>query len=173
MKKTSRISPTLRVAVLLTAIGLAKAAFSAEDYKIGVINPERILREAAPAKEAAKRLEEEFKTRDAAVGKSERELRELTTRFDRESPTLSETDRTARQRDIESRGRELERMRRQLSEDLKARQFDEMNKLKERLDALLTKIAKEQGYDLILQDGVYVGKSVDMTDLVIKALSSP
>ena len=68
---------------------------------------------------------------------------------------------------------EIERMRRQLSEDLKARQFDEMNKLKERLDALLTKIAKEQGYDLILQDGVYVGKSVDMTDLVIKALSSP
>jgi outer membrane protein len=173
MKIPSRISPTLRVAVLLTAIGLTTTAFCAEDYKIGVINPERILREAAPAKEAAKRLEEEFKSRDAAVGKSERELRELTTRFERESATLSESDRAARQRDIESRGRELERLRRQLSEDLKTRQFDEMNKLKERLDALLTKIAKEQGYDLILQDGVYVGKSVDMTDLVIKALSSP
>jgi len=173
MKISSRISRTIRVAALLATIGFATAASSAEDYKIGVINPERILREAAPAKEAAKRLEEEFKTRDAALGKSERELRDLQTRFDRESPTLSETDRAARQRDIESRGREIERMRRQLSEDLKTRQFDEMNKLKERLDALLTKIAKEQGYDLILQDGVYVGKSVDMTDLVIKALAAP
>jgi Skp family chaperone for outer membrane proteins len=48
-----------------------------------------------------------------------------------------------------------------------------MNKIKERLDALLTRIAKEQGYDLILQDGVYVGRSVDMTESVIKALDSP
>jgi outer membrane protein len=161
------------VAAFAIALGCAGGAWSGESYKIGVINAERILREAAPAKDAARRIEDEFKARDASVGTAERELREMTARFDRDGPTLSAADRTARQREIDARGRDLERMRRQLSEDLKTRQFDEMTKLKERLDALLTKIAKEQGYDLILQDGVYVGKSVDMTDLVIKALSSP
>ena len=50
----------------------------------------------------------------------------------------------ARQRDIETRSRELERQRRQLTEDLKVRQFDEMNKLKEQLDAVLTKLAKDK-----------------------------
>ena len=61
-------------------------------------------------------------------------------------------------------------MRRQVGEDLKARQFDEMNKIKERLDTVLTKLAKDQNYDLILQDGLFVRRTVDITDAVIKAL---
>lgn len=145
---------------------------AAEDYKIGVINTDRILRESAPARDAQKRIEQEFAVREANVAKLDRELRELTTRLDRESPTLTEADRTARQREVEARGRELERTRRQLAEDVKARQFDEMNKIKERLDTVLTRLAKEQGYDLILQDGLYVRRTVDITDSVIKALEA-
>jgi len=85
---------------------------------------------------------------------------------------MPQADRTALQRDVETHGRDLERIRRQLTEDLKARQFDEMNKIKERLDAVLTQLAKDQGYDLILQDGLYVRRSVDITDAVLKALDT-
>jgi outer membrane protein len=106
------------------------------------------------------------------VTKQEQELRDLVSRAERDAATTTEADRTARQRDIEARGREVERQRRLLAEDLKARQFDEMNRIKERLDAVLTKLAKDQGYDLILQDGLYVGRGVDITDIVIKALES-
>ena len=155
----------------LTAIvGLCSGVALADDYKIGVINTDRILREAGPAKEAARKIEQEFQTRGAAVTKQEQELRDLVSRAERDSATTTEADRTARQRDIEVRGRDIERQRRLLAEDLKARQFDEMNRVKERLDAVLTKLAKDQGYDLILQDGLYVGRGVDITDIVIKAL---
>jgi Skp family chaperone for outer membrane proteins len=37
---------------------------------------------------------------------------------------------------------------------------------------VLTKYAKERNYDLILQDALYVGRAVDITDDVIKALDS-
>jgi len=148
------------------------AAALAEDYKIGVINTDRILRESTPAKDAAKKIEQEFQAREAAVGKLDRELREMTTKLDREGATMSQADRATLQRDVELRGRDLERTRRQLGEDLRARQFDEMNKIKERLDAVLTKLAKDQGYDLILQDGLFVRRSVDITDTVIKALDA-
>jgi outer membrane protein len=158
--------------MLIALYGLGVRVCRADEYKIGVINTERILREAAPAKEAAKKIEQEFKARDADVTKREQEVRDLASRLDRDGATLSEADRGARQRDIESRTREVERLRRQLADDLKTRQFDEMNKIKERLDVLLTKMAKDQGYDLILQDGLYVGRSVDITDTVIKALEA-
>ena len=148
------------------------AAALAEDYRIGVINTDRILRESTPAKDAAKKIEQEFQAREAAVGKLDRELREMTTKLDREGATMAQADRATLQRDVELRGRDLERTRRQLGEDLKARQFDEMNKIKERLDAVLTKLAKDQGYDLILQDGLFVRRSVDITDTVIKALDA-
>jgi len=165
----------VRVAVTATAAAVllgAAGAAAADDYKIGVINTDRILRESAPAKDALKRIEQEFAAREANVAKLDRELRELTSRLDREGPTMTEADRTARQREVETRGRDLERTRRQLAEDLKSRQFDEMNKIKERLDTVLTRLAKEQGYDLILQDGLYVRRTVDITDSVIKALEA-
>ncbi|HEY3178410.1 MAG TPA: OmpH family outer membrane protein [Casimicrobiaceae bacterium] len=154
---------------LIVLVGLGSAICVADEYKIGVINTERILREAAPAKEAARKIEQEFQSRDAALTKQEQELRDLVSRAERDAMTTAEGERNARQRDIELRGREIERQRRQLAEDLKTRQFDEMTRIKERLDAVLTKLAKDQGYDLILQDGVYVGRSVDITDAVIKA----
>ena len=161
--------------LLLTAgaaLIASSAGVHAEDYKIGVINTDRILRESTPAKDAAKKIEQEFQTRDAAIARQDRELRDLSAKLDREGVTMSQADRTALQRDVETRSRDLERTRRQLAEDLKARQFDEMGKIKERLDAVLTKLAKEQGYDLILQDGLFVRRSVDVTDAVIKALEA-
>jgi len=158
------------LSLVAAALFALPGAALAEDYKIGVINTDRILRESTPAKDAAKKIEQEFQAREAAVGKLDRELREMTTKLDREGATMSQTDRATLQRDVETRGRDLERTRRQLGEDLKARQFDEMNKIKERLDAVLTKLAKDQGYDLILQDGLFVRRSVDITDTVIKAL---
>lgn len=158
--------------MLVALYGLGVRVSRADEYKIGVINTERILREAAPAKEAARKIEQEFKARDADVTKRDQELRDLVTRFDRDAATISEPDRNARQREIESRTRDLERLRRQLADDLKSRQFDEMSKIKERLDVVLTRMAKDQGYDLILQDGLFVGKSVDITDAVIKQLEA-
>ncbi|HEY2816696.1 MAG TPA: OmpH family outer membrane protein [Casimicrobiaceae bacterium] len=170
MNSTPRWTAALLMVVALC--GLGARVCRADEYKIGVINTERILREAAPAKEAARKIEQEFKARDADVTKREQELRDLVSRVDRDGATMSEADRNARQREIESRTRDIERLRRQLSEDLKSRQFDEMSKIKERLDVVLTKMAKDQGYDLILQDGLYVGKSVDITDVIIKALDA-
>jgi len=159
-----------RAAALAALLCLPCGAAVAQEYKIGVINTDRILRESAPAKDAAKKIEQEFAAREATISRLDREWRDATSQLDRGGASMSEADRTAKQRDVELRARELERTRRQLAEDLKARQFDEMARIKERLDAVLTKLAKEQGYDLILQDGLYVRRSVDITDAVIKAL---
>ena len=173
MKPMQLRSPWLPALLVLIALyGLGARVCRAEEYKIGVINTDRILREAAPAKEAARKIEQEFKARDADVTKREQELRDLVSRLDRDGATLSDADRGTRQREIESRTREIERLRRQLADDLKTRQFDEMSRIKERLDVVLTKMAKDQGYDLILQDGLFVGRSVDITDAVIKALEA-
>jgi len=163
-----RIVRRAAVAALLLALCGAAAA---QDYKIGVIHTDRILRESAPAKDAARKIEQEFAAREATLARLDRELRDVTSQLER-GGTMTEADRAAKQREAETRGRELERTRRQLAEDLKARQFDEMGKIKERLDVVLTKLAKDQGYDLILQDGLFVRRSVDITDAVIKALES-
>ena len=146
------------------------APAGADDYKIGVLHVERILRQSAPAKAAHDRIEQEFKGRDADIAKNEQEVRDAATQLEKASATLSADDRAAQQRALEARTREVQRLREQFAEDLRARQFQELDKLKERLDRVLTDYAKSRNYDLILQDALFVGRSVDITDDIIKAL---
>jgi len=159
----------LAIATLLAA-ALAAAPAAADQYKIGVIHMERIMRDSPPARAALARIEQEFKPRDTAIAAKEQEARAAAAQYEKEKASLDAETRAARERDVESRTRDVERQRQQFAEDLRTRQFEELDKLKEQLDQVLTKLAHDQGYDLILQSALWVGKSVDITDDVIKAL---
>jgi len=144
-----------------------------DEYKIGVLHVERILQQSSSAKAAHDRIEQEFKARDADIGRKEQEVRDTGAQLEKTRATLSADARTAQERTLEARTREVQRLRQVFAEDLRTRQFEELDKLKERLDRVLTRYAKERNFDLILQDALYVGKAVDITDDIIKALEAP
>ena len=158
------------VALALAALG-ASATASADSYRIGVIHIERILRDSPPARAALDRIEQQFKARDAELAGREGALRGELAQFEKEKAKLDADTRAARERELDARGRELARQRQQFAEDVRTRQFEELDRLKERLDQVLTKLAHDGGYDLILQNALWVAKSVDITDDVIKALA--
>jgi len=158
--------------ILVTAIAVAAfvAPAAAEDYRIGVLHVERILQQSAAAKAAHDRIEQEFKARDTDIARREQEVRDASAQLEKARATLSADERGSRERALETRTREVQRLRQQFAEDLRGRQFEELDKLKERLDRVLTRYAKERNFDLILQDALFVGRSVDITDDIIKAL---
>ncbi len=162
-----------RVALLCACAAGSPAATpaDAEGYRIGVIHIERILRDSPPARAALERIEQEFKSRDAELATRELAQRNALAQYEKDKARLAEPEREARERDADAQGRELVRLRQQLAEDVRARQFEELDRLKERLDQVLTRLAHDRGYDLILQNALWVGKSVDITDEVIKALA--
>src|SRR5690349_8323389 len=167
--------PSKRIALLVAASVLGCAASlpaGADDYRIGVLHVERILQQSAPAKTALERITQEFKARDADLATKEQAVRDGAAQLDKVRATLPAEERVTRERALETQTREVERQRQVFAEDLRNRQFQELDKLKERLDRVLTAYAKERNYDLILQDALFVGRSVDITDDIIKALSS-
>jgi len=168
----TRMVATMRPLQPVLAIGLliAAGAAAADDYKIGVLNVDRVLQQAPDAKAAHDRIEQAFKARDADIARKEQEARAAAAQLENDRATLSTDERTSRERAIEARTREVQRLREQFAEDLRTRQFEELDKLKERLDKVLSRYAKDHQFDLILQDAAYVGRSVDITDDVIKAL---
>jgi outer membrane protein len=159
-----------RVVMALCGLLLCAPVAHADAYKIGVIHIERILRDSPAARSALARIEQDFKARDTAIAAKEQEVRAAAAQYEKDKGGLDAEARTARERDLEARTRDVERQRQQFAEDLRARQFEELDKLKERLDQVLTRLAHDQGYDLILQSALWVGKSVDITDEVIKQL---
>jgi outer membrane protein len=167
---------TPRRSVLLLAVCALGAAFAslpacADDLRIGVIHIERILSDSPPARAALERIEQQFKARDTELAGRENALRTDLAQFEKDKAKLDADARGTRERELDARGRELTRQRQQFAEDLRTRQFEELDKLKERLDAVLTRLAHDRGYDLILQNALCVAKTVDITDEVIKALS--
>ena len=170
-KVVTRSLSSALAACAMAALLVPAPAF-AEEYKIGVMHVERILRQSAQAKAAADRIEQEFKARDADIARKEQEVRDAASQLEKSAATLAAEDRATRERALESRTRDVQRLRQLFAEDLRTRQFEELDKLKERLDRVLTRYAKERNFDLILQDALFVGKAVDITDDVIKALES-
>jgi outer membrane protein len=157
-------------------LGMACAALMhvsafAQELKIGYVNSERVLRDSQPAKAAQAKLETEF-------GRRDRELNEVTTRLkaagdklDKDFPTLSETERNRRQRELVEQDRDLQRKRREFQEDLNQRKNEEYATVVERANRVIRQIFETEKFDLILQEAVFAGPRVDITDKVIRALN--
>ncbi len=158
--------------VLGLVIALAGFSASAQEFKVGVVNLDRIFREANSAKAAQTKLEQEFSKREKELTDLGTQLKTLSDKFEREAPTLAESQRTVRQRQLVDQDRIFQTKRREFQEDLSARKNEELQLVIERANKVVKTLAESEKYDLILQESVYVNPKHDITDKVIKALNS-
>lgn len=157
--------------VVLGALALGAQA-QAEDFRVGFVNTDRIFREANSAKAAQVKLEQEFARREKELNDLGAALKTASERFEREAPTLSETQRGQRQKGLIDQDREFQRKRREFQEDLTARKNEELQSVLDRANRVVKQVAEQEKYDLILQEAVYINPKHDITDKVIRALNS-
>ena len=85
-------------ALLIPAFAIVAAPAQAQEtFRIGFVNPDRVLREAQPAKAAQAKLEAEFLKREKDLTAQGDALKTASERFEREAPTISESQRATRQ----------------------------------------------------------------------------
>jgi len=162
----------LKLCVAAAALAGAITAAQAQELKIGYVNGERVLREAAPARAAQAKLEAEFSKREKELNEQLTRLKATADKFEKEAPTLSEAERGRRQRELVESDRDMQRKRRELNEDLNQRKNEETASVLERTNKVIKQIFDGEKYDLIVQDVVFAGPRVDITDKVIKALNA-
>jgi len=165
----SHIVKSMLAAVLVAG---ATSAASAQELKIGYVNSDRVLRDAAPAKAAQAKLEAEFSKREKDLNELASKLKAASDRLDKDAPTLGEAERPRRQRELVDQDRDLQRRRREFQEDLSQRKNEELATVVERTNRVIKQIFETEKYDLILQEAVFWSPKVDITDKVIKALNA-
>ena len=153
-------------------IAVAGLSVGAQEFRVGIVNLDRIFREANSAKAAQTKLEQEFSKREKEINDLGTQLKTLSDKFEREAPTLAESQRNTRQKQLMDQDRELQRKRREFQEDLNTRKNEELQQVIERANKVVKTLAEAEKYDLILQDSVYVNPKHDITDKVIKALNA-
>ena len=160
---------TLALAALFAAAVVPAAA---QELKIGYVNSERVLREAVPAKAAQTKLEAEFSRRERELNDLGGRLKAAADKLQKDEPTLPESEKSRRQRELVEQDRDLQRKRREFQEDLNQRRNEELATVVERANRAIKQIFDSEKYDLILQEVVFAGPRIDITDKVIKALNS-
>ncbi|MCX7662379.1 MAG: OmpH family outer membrane protein [Tepidimonas fonticaldi] len=158
--------------VLAAAVAAASTAALAQDLKIGFVSTERILRDSNAAKAAQTRLEQEFSRREREIDALGNQLRQATEKLEKDAPTLSESQRATRQRQLAELDRDFQRRRREFQEDLAQRRNEELQQVIERANRVIKQIAETEKYDLILQEAVYIAPRHDITDKVISGLNN-
>ena len=154
-------------------IALAGFSAGAQEFRIGIVNLDRIFREANSAKVAQTKLETEFSKREKDLNDVATQLKTVSDKFEREAPTLSESQRNTRQKQIVDQDRDFQRKRREFQEDLNTRKNEELQLVIERANRVVRSLAEAEKYDLIIQEAVYVNPKHDITDKVLKALNAP
>jgi outer membrane protein len=164
---------------ILFATMLAAAAFplGAQQQppvagKLGFVNTERILRDAVPAQRAQKKIEAEFQKRDQELAKIAEQLKRMQDDLDKNSVTMSDTQRRNKEREFADGNREFQRKQREFREDLNQRRNEELAQVVELANRVIRQIAEQEKFDIIFQDAVFASPRIDITDKVIKALDS-
>ncbi|MGH8458054.1 MAG: OmpH family outer membrane protein, partial [Nevskiales bacterium] len=133
-------------------IAWAGFSASAQEFKVGVVNLDRIFREANSSKAAQTKLEQEFSKREKELNDLATQLKTLSDKFEREAPTLAESQRTLRQRQLVDQDRTFQTKRREFQEDLSTRKNEELQQVIERANKVVKTLAETEKYDLILQE---------------------
>jgi outer membrane protein len=152
----------LCVGLMLTAQGFAA------DFKLGYISIERVYREAKPALEIQKRLDQEFSARREELKKLQAQGKTLEAQLVRND--LSDAVRKTDQRALDALVRDYNSKSATLSEDFNQRRNEEFAAFVQRANQIVKRLAVEGKYDLILQDSVYVSPKYDLTEILLKEL---
>jgi len=162
---------TLVMAVALTApFSVAQAA----DVKIGFVSIAKILQSAPQAEAASKRLEKEFAPRQKALVEAQKSLRKQEEKLSKDGAVMSDSQRRGLEGDIRNQARELKRTSDEFREDFNLSRNEELGKFQKQVLEVINSVAKEDGFDLVVNDGaaLYASPQVDVTEKVLKRLTA-
>jgi outer membrane protein len=166
----TNIKASLAIAFVLTLFSFSAQA--QESNKVGYINTQRITSESGPAKAAQAKLIQEFSKREKELADLQLSLKASSDKFEREAPTLTESQRVSRQKEFAEQNRDFQRKQREFQEDLNGRRNEELQQVLDKANKAVRQVADAEKYDLVIQEVVYSNGKHDITDKVLKILNS-
>jgi outer membrane protein len=143
---------------------------AAQPVKIGFINGVRLERESKLSQGITAGLKREFATREQELNSLQSRLGATKAELDKLKPGTPEM--AKKQQEFTALSQRFEQTRRTFFEDLDRRKGEEQQKFLREVNLAVRKIAEAQKFDLIMQEAVYAGGSIDITDQVMKALDA-
>ena len=162
-----------KAALAIVVLGAFALPAAAQELKIGVVSLPALIERAPQTKAAMDALQEEFAPRQREFEAKKKEYEDLAEKTQKDLAVMGETERRNAEKDLRDLQRELTRLQTEFQEDLNLRQNEEYGLLQRAMLKEVQDYAQQQGYDLIVGDGVlYVNSAVNITDEVLRAVEA-
>lgn len=140
--------------------------------KIGAVQILKVLEQSPQYQAAGKALDKEFEPRSKKLIAEQKKIKALEDKLSKDRAIMSETEISKMERDILNNRRDLKRSQDEFREDINFRRNEELAKIQKLVFETVQKVSKDNGYDIVLSEGViYASSKADMTQLVIDALN--
>ena len=141
------------------------------ELKVGFVQVDKILQEAPQTIESNKKLEKEFSSRTDKLKADVKALKEKESSYSKDALTMKESERGTKEKSLSQLRVDVQRKERELREDINIRRNEELGGLQEQINKAVTSVAKAEGFDLVLYNGVaYASEKIDITDKILKSL---
>ena len=169
MSKMIRLPTAIVVGFLLAGVASATQA----DVKIGFVDPVALIQNAPQSELALKQLEQEFSSRNDDILELQDRIGTLEVDLEKNALILSETKIQNTKREIDALKRRMKRTQQEAQEDYNLRRNEELARIQGLIREVVVTIAKDEGYDLILETGVvYVSPKINLTERILKELEN-
>ena len=169
MKLIFRFMRRVSAAVFMTAV-LLPAVSAQSVTRIGFVDPVRLIEQAPQGAKALESLEDEFRAREEELKNLHDRVQTMEADLEKNILVIDATDAQTRQREIENLKRRLARSQQEAREDYNLRRNEELAKLQTLVRQVIVDLARDRGFDLVVEQAVYVSDAVDITDQVLEVL---
>lgn len=139
-----------------------------------VIDYQRILRDAAAAQSIREQIEARRKAYQEEISKEEQRLHEADKAFAKQRSVLSAEAFAEKRRGFEQEVAEVQRLVQERRRELDSMAAAALNEVKEALIEIVTSIAEERGFNLVLPSSevLFFSRSLDLTEEVLAKLDA-
>ena len=163
----------VKLIIGITAVCAFALPAAAQEMKIGVVSLPALIERAPQTKSSMDALQEEFAPRQREFLAKQKEYEDFQAKAQKDFAVMGETERRNAEKELRDLQREVTRLQTEFREDLNLRQNEEYGVLQRALLKEVQDYAQEQGYDLIVGDGVlFASNSVNITEEILRAVEA-
>ena len=146
---------------------------AADATKIGVIDMKKVLSASTAGQKATGIVEEKMKSLQGTLKKDENDLVALKNEMDKKGSAWSDAVKQEKGKAFQKKGQEFQEKQDKANLELKKVREDNVNPILKKLEEIVEKVAKNDGYSIILPRNVvlYSSETTDISDKITSELN--
>lgn len=152
--------------------GLLTLPVHADELKLAVVDMQAILQKAPQISKINDALTRQFKGRQDSIVKAQSELQKEADNLQKNAAVMQADKRSNLENKLMIDRNNVNSMIASFQKDLSKRQSESLHNFSQQLDSVVSKVAAQSGYDVVIQKGstLYAKNNLDITQQILDAL---